>query len=105
MKTIIAALIVGAALLPAVAGAQAPPTTAECLACHDQIDGTKFAASVHGSLFQCADCHTDVRSAPHETRPQRPQCESCHAEEVSAWKHSEHARWLYQGVGGAQCIN
>jgi cytochrome b subunit of formate dehydrogenase len=56
-------------------------------------------------LFQCADCHTDITSAPHETKPQKPQCDSCHAEELSAWRHSEHAKGLYEGVGGAQCVS
>jgi len=101
----IAAAVVLAALLPAVGGAQTPPATAECLGCHDQIDAKKFEASVHGSMFQCVDCHTDIKSAPHETKPNRPACDTCHAELQSAWSHSVHARGLYEGVGGAQCRN
>ena len=30
----------------------------------------RFKDSIHGSMFTCVDCHTDVKSSPHETPPQ-----------------------------------
>lgn len=101
MRTLLAVVCL---LLPVVVVAQVPATD-ECLACHDQIDGAKFKASVHGSLFECSGCHTDIKSAPHETTPQKPKCESCHPEEVAAWANSQHAQGVKEGIGGAQCVS
>ncbi|SRR5581483_1484037 len=63
---------------------------ATCLGCHDKVDAAKFANSVHGPL-QCADCHADITSAPHDTPPKKVDCSPCHSEVVSAWMNSVHA--------------
>src|SRR5437868_15125620 len=57
------------------------PTNEECLACHGDPTMTKdvggkavsisvnadaFKASIHGAMFACVDCHTDVKTSPHE---------------------------------------
>ncbi|HVP55443.1 MAG TPA: cytochrome b/b6 domain-containing protein [Candidatus Eisenbacteria bacterium] len=78
----------------------------ECLACHSdpsltteengkqvslQVDGDKFKTSIHSS-FSCVDCHTDVKSAPHESNPEKPKCATCHADEQTAYDHGVHAK-------------
>ncbi len=89
------------------AAAKTPKLTNEdCLACHNDpsmtkeengkqvslaVDDTKFKASVH-SVFGCTDCHTDVKSAPHETTPAKPKCATCHADQQTAYEHGIHAK-------------
>jgi len=79
----------------------------DCLACHADasltkdvngrpvslaVDATKFGHSVHGAIFQCVDCHTDVKSLAHETPPKKVNCTSCHQEAHDAYLASTHAR-------------
>ena len=89
------------------AAAKTPKLTNEdCLACHNDpsmtkeengkqvslaVDDTKFKASVH-SVFGCTDCHSDVKSAPHETTPAKPKCATCHADQQTAYEHGIHAK-------------
>ena len=61
-----------------------------CLACHDQVNASKFVASVHGPM-QCTDCHADVTAAPHEVKPKKVDCSGCHSDTVAAWGNSLHA--------------
>src|SRR5271169_5570110 len=82
------------------------PTAEECLACHSDaslahdengktvslhVDPQAFKDSIHGSMFTCVDCHTDVKSAAHETAPQKITCAGCHTDEQAAYEHSFHA--------------
>ena len=85
----------------------------ECLACHGpdggltkdengkqvslSVDPAKYKASMHGSMFACVDCHKDIKSAPHETTPAKPQCATCHADQDSAYKHGFHAQAIAKG--------
>src|SRR5512143_1104256 len=82
-------LILSFFLLPqafaAKTGKAPAPTNAECLACHNPeagltkeaggkqvslaVDEKKFGASIHGQMFQCVDCHKDVKTSPHESTP------------------------------------
>jgi cytochrome b subunit of formate dehydrogenase len=79
----------------------------DCLACHSdptlmtevngksvslRVDGDKLKHSVHGALFSCVDCHTDVKSLAHETTPQKIACAQCHADAQEAYSHSLHAK-------------
>ena len=91
------AAVVLAALLATPA---AIPTTQECLACHDTVDAKKFESSIHGSLG-CTDCHADIKSAPHETKPKPVDCATCHTDTVAAWNHSLHAK----DARGARCLD
>jgi cytochrome b subunit of formate dehydrogenase len=83
------------------------PTADECLACHSDatlthdvngtpaslhVDPQAFKDSIHGSMFTCVDCHTDVKSSPHETAPKRITCASCHADEQAAYDRSFHGK-------------
>jgi len=78
----------------------------DCLACHNdpsltkdengkqvslQVDDAAFKASIH-SAFACTDCHSDIKSAPHETTPAKPACAKCHADEQTAYDHGVHAK-------------
>jgi cytochrome b subunit of formate dehydrogenase len=88
------------------AAAAAKMSNDDCLACHNDptltkeengkqislgVDDKKFKASVH-SVFSCTDCHTDVKSAPHETTPSKPACATCHADQQTAYDHGVHAK-------------
>ncbi len=80
---------------------------ADCLTCHSDptltedvngsavsiyVDQNKFKHSVHGSMFSCVDCHKDVKSLAHESRPQKVTCSQCHADAEEAYSHSTHAK-------------
>ena len=81
---------------------------ADCLACHSDptlttadangstvslaVDENKFKHSVHGRLFHCVDCHSDVKSLVHEKPPEKVSCAQCHADAETAYAHSTHAK-------------
>jgi len=99
-------------LLVTIAGAAKKPAapvdkSAECLACHNDatlakdvdgkpvslhVDEAKFKASIHGSMFACTDCHKDVKGFPHDPAPAKVSCETCHADQVAAYKTSVHGQ-------------
>ncbi len=94
------------------------PTNEECLACHSDtslakdvdgkqvslhVDDSKFKASPHAG-FNCVDCHTEIKSAPHEPVTTKPQCATCHADEQSKYDHGFHAKAIAAGnVKAASC--
>src|SRR5271169_7224513 len=96
------------------------PTAEECLACHSDatlthdvngkpvslhVDPQAFKDSIHGSMFTCVDCHTDVKSAAHETAPQKITCAGCHTDEQAAYEHSFHAKAAQGGnTHAATCV-
>jgi len=96
-------------------------TNDDCLACHNDpslmkdenghmvslaVDQKKFSASIHGQMFQCADCHTDVKDVPHSVTPAKPNCATCHAEEQKQYDSGFHAKALKAGVGqAARCVD
>jgi cytochrome b subunit of formate dehydrogenase len=99
-------LLLSAAASNATGKEPQKPTAEECLVCHGdstlahEVDGKPaslyvspqaFKDSIHGSMFTCVDCHTDVKSAAHETLPKKITCGTCHAEEQSAYNRSFHA--------------
>jgi cytochrome b subunit of formate dehydrogenase len=106
---------------PVAASAQHKLKDEECLNCHsDQtlshevngkteslfVDAGKLKHSIHGQMFSCVDCHTDVRSAVHEAPPKKITCEQCHAEAQSAYAHSTHARVAGAGKSpAATCVD
>jgi cytochrome b subunit of formate dehydrogenase len=80
---------------------------ADCLACHSDptlsgevngktvslyVDRNKLRRSVHGALFSCVDCHTDVKSLAHESPPRKVTCAQCHADAQAAYAGSIHAK-------------
>ena len=94
------------------ASAAQKPSNDDCLACHGDsslshevngktvslfVDPAKFKDSIHGNLFTCVDCHTDLKSSPHETTPQKVSCAKCHADEQAAYDRSFHAKAIREG--------
>ncbi len=115
-------LLLTATSLTAASKKQPPkPTADECLACHSdaglthevngksvslQVDPQKFKDSIHGSMFTCVDCHTDVTSAAHETAPKKISCATCHADEQAAYDRSYHAKAVQGGnSNAATCVD
>lgn len=97
------------------------PTVDECLTCHSdstlsyEVNGKKvslhvdpqaFKDSIHGSMFTCVDCHTDVKSAAHETAPKRITCATCHADQQAAYDRSFHGKAAQIGnTAAATCVD
>ncbi|MGB8259519.1 MAG: cytochrome b/b6 domain-containing protein [Terracidiphilus sp.] len=92
------------------------PKDEDCLACHGDttlskqdagktrslyVDKEKLKHSIHGSLFGCVDCHTDVKGPAHDSTPAKVQCATCHADSQEAYSHSTHARAAKDGKGTA----
>ena len=84
--------------------AQPKFSNADCLACHSDpsmtkdengkqvslaVDEKKYGASIHGQMFQCVDCHTDIKDVPHSTTPAKPAC--------------AQGRRVTNGAGGPHC--
>lgn len=87
-------------LLPATLGfaAAAKVTSSECLACHDTVKEDVFKASVHGAMFECVDCHTDIKGpGPHEPAPVKPKCATCHEDAQKAYDRGFHAKAIQAG--------
>ena len=95
-KYFIAFLILFAASAFAVA---APMKSADCLACHgDTVKEDVYKASIHGSMFECTDCHKDIKGpGPHDPAPVMPQCATCHADEQKAYDNGYHAKAISKG--------
>ena len=63
----------------------------------------KLAHSIHGRLFTCVDCHTDVKQAVHTETPKRITCAQCHAAAYDAYQRSTHAKITAAGTPAAGC--
>src|SRR5262252_7954824 len=97
------------------------PTVDECLTCHSDatlsyevngkkaslhVDPQSFKDSIHGSMFTCVDCHTDVKSPAHETTPKRITCATCHADQQAAYDRSFHGKAAHIGnTAAATCVD
>lgn len=65
-----------------------------------------FKSSIHGGMFTCVDCHSDVQTSPHETTPAKIFCAQCHADQQAAYDRSYHARAIKAGDGqAATCVS
>lgn len=104
-----------AALCAGTASAQ-KPANEDCLACHGDasltkdvngkavslsVDPGKFKNSMHGGMFSCVDCHTDVKTSPHETTPGKVLCATCHSDQQAAYGRSLHAKSVPSGKPAA----
>ena len=57
-------------------------------------------------MFTCVDCHTDVKSAAHETTPKKITCATCHADEQAAYDRSFHGKAVQAGnSNAATCVD
>jgi cytochrome b subunit of formate dehydrogenase len=96
-------------LLPVPVRAQSKPAhplkqDESCLACHGEaemksdsgkslaIDPAKHAASVHGGILGCTDCHISIKEFPHPTKVAKVQCATCHADEAAHAAASIHGQ-------------
>jgi cytochrome b subunit of formate dehydrogenase len=112
-------LLAAVFLFPVLSRAQ-KLSNADCLACHGDntlskdengrsvslyVDGKKFQGSAH-SGFGCTDCHSDVKTAPHEATPGKPNCATCHADQQAAYDSGFHAAALRRGDSrAARCVD
>jgi cytochrome b subunit of formate dehydrogenase len=119
--TFLLAAIFNTATVQAAAKPPQKPTAEECLACHSDaslthevngktaslhVDPQGFKDSIHGSMFTCVDCHTDVKSSAHETPPLKIACATCHADEQAAYERSFHAKAVQGGnTHAATCVD
>ena len=125
-QVIVASVILLVLLLaPIQAGGQksaapAKPSNEECLACHSDstmskevggkqvslyVNEAHFKNSIH-SMFTCVDCHTDIKSSPHETTPANLSCAQCHADQQAAYERSFHGQALKKGdASSATCVS
>jgi cytochrome b subunit of formate dehydrogenase len=97
------------------------PSNEDCLACHGdstmttELNGKQislfvnpdaFKNSIHGSMFTCVDCHSDVKTSPHDVSPSRITCAQCHGDQQAAYERSYHAKAIRAGDGqAATCVN
>jgi cytochrome b subunit of formate dehydrogenase/5-methylcytosine-specific restriction endonuclease McrA len=98
-----------------VAHAAQKPKDADCLTCHSDatltnsdghniaVDQVRFKHSIHGSMFTCVDCHTDVKTLPHDAPPKKVACAQCHADAHQAYANSIHAKITSTGKIPASC--
>jgi len=70
------------------------------------VNPETFKTSIHGGMFTCVDCHSDVKTSPHETTPAKISCASCHADQQAAYDRSYHAKAIKAGDGqAATCVS
>lgn len=75
----------------------AVPLTAQdttCVQCHDI---TGYKGSVHEAVG-CSGCHTQAGNYPHPAKMAKPECSTCHADEVKAFEGSVHAERAKKGT-------
>ena len=94
--------------------------SSDCLACHNDaslattvqgksvslyIPEKTFEQSAHGVLT-CTDCHSEIKSTPHEPVRSVPSCGTCHSDEEAAYKRSVHGQALLRGnAHAARCTD
>ena len=70
------------------------------------VNPDAFKASIHGGMFACVDCHTDVKTSPHENTPAKISCATCHADQQAAYDRSYHAKAIQAGdAQAATCVS
>jgi predicted CXXCH cytochrome family protein len=95
-------IVLGAIALALIASPHQGSAQTDCLSCHADksmtdaaghsiaVDGSKFSASIHGSL-QCNNCHADIKEYPHPDHIAKVDCKTCHADEASKLTGSVHS--------------
>jgi len=94
--------------------------SSDCLACHNDasletgaqgksvsvyIPEKTFQQSVH-SVLNCTDCHTDIKTIPHQSVLSKPSCGTCHSDEQGAYAQSVHGKAILRGeTRAARCVN
>jgi len=107
--------------LGAATAAAQKPSNDDCLACHGDsrltkdvngrpvslfVNAERYRNSMHGGMFSCVDCHTDVKTSPHENTPAKVSCATCHAEQQAAYDRGYHAHAIKNGdQHAAGCVD
>jgi hypothetical protein len=110
----------GSAPVAQAAPAQAAPTNADCLMCHEddaaaRADGRPvvvkpavFTASIHGPL-SCVDCHQDLAASaefPHAETLAKVDCGVCHSDTAEKYNRTIHATARQHGSSlAASCAD
>ena len=82
----------------------APAQAQECVDCHVKggmapaPDLKGFGRSVH-AVLGCAACHADAAQVPHEKKPGRVDCGSCHDGPAKALAQTAHGRAILRKAG------
>jgi len=114
-------LVLGLCLFAGTAATAQKPTNEDCLACHSDstlskevngkrvslyVNPDKFKDAMHGGMFTCVDCHTDLKTSQHGATPAKISCATCHADEQAAYEGSFHAKAIKAGDSqAATCID
>jgi cytochrome b subunit of formate dehydrogenase len=113
-QTLVLSLLVSAC----AAHAENKPNDKDCLSCHSNptiskqvsgkqvslyIDESKLKQSVHGGIFTCVDCHKSANDPKDKNRRLPASCADCHADEQTAYQHSQHAKAARAGSPAANC--
>ncbi len=79
-------------------------TSSDCLACHGvktdgipYIDAEHLKKSIHKELT-CTDCHTAVKTLPHQEKLPPPDCGQCHTDVSAQYKKSIHGEATREGI-------
>jgi cytochrome b subunit of formate dehydrogenase len=117
--TAVVGTVLSVLLMGTGSAAAQKPANEDCLACHGDssltkdvngkpvslsVDPDKFKSSMHGGIFSCVDCHTDVKTAPHANTPAKISCATCHSDEQTAYDRSFHAKTKQSGGPLATCL-
>ncbi|HWR35344.1 MAG TPA: cytochrome b/b6 domain-containing protein [Clostridia bacterium] len=71
-----------------------------------QVKEDVFKNSIHGMMFGCTDCHTDVKEIPHGSGLAKPSCATCHADQQKAYDNGFHAKAIKGGENqAARCVD
>ena len=102
-----------AVLFAATTALAQKPTSEDCLTCHGDaslthdvngkpvslhVNPDKFKDSLHGGIYSCVDCHSDVKTSPHENTPAKISCSACHSTEQAAYNRSLHGHVTKPGT-------
>jgi len=100
------------------ANAEQKRTDEDCLTCHGNpamskqvkgktvslyLDDAKLKNSVHGALFTCVDCHKSANDPKNKDLRRPAACVDCHADEQTAYEHSQHSKATKTGQPAANC--
>ncbi len=111
LPTLLSLLLAFVAARATIAAEGEEITNDDCLGCHGTegftgsddrplyLDGEAFGHSAH-ALFSCTDCHSDATEIPHAELKavSLETCETCHADEVDAYKKGVHGSNRLKGV-------
>ena len=76
------------------------PDNGQCTGCHD-VD-KKVSQSAHQAVA-CAKCHVKHEEYPHPANIPKPECNTCHSDQVAAYSTSIHNEAAQAGKAAPDC--